>query len=132
MTRGGLLFAGKLLVSAGLLLFLLNKVQIAPVLGRFADADVAPMLAAFAVFLGQMALTALRYARVGDALGAPMDSATALRLVLVGHFFGQALPSAVGGDAVRIWMATRLGIPLGRERIEIVDLSGLRQLAGAM
>jgi len=114
MTRRHLVFAAKLLVSAGLLWFLLHKVRLGPVLERLAEADAAALLAAFAVFLFQMALTALRYARVGDALGAPMDAATALRLVLVGHFFGQALPSAVGGDAVRIWMATRLGIPLGR------------------
>ena len=114
MSRRALLFAAKLLVSAGLLAFLLHRARLGPVLERLADADAAPMLAAFAVFLFQVALTGLRYARVGDALGAPMDAATAMRLVLVGHFFGQALPSAVGGDAVRIWMATRLGIPLGR------------------
>ncbi len=114
MTRRGLLFAAKLLVSAGLLAFLLHRVSLAPVLGRLADADAGLLLAAFLAFLLQMALTGLRYARVGDALGAPMGAATALRLVLVGHFLGQALPSAVGGDAVRIWMATRLGIPLGR------------------
>jgi uncharacterized protein (TIRG00374 family) len=33
-------------------------------------------------------------------------------LVLIGHFFNQALPSSVGGDAVRIWCAYRAGLNL--------------------
>jgi uncharacterized membrane protein YbhN (UPF0104 family) len=33
-----------------------------------------------------------------------------LKIVLVGLFFNQVLPSGVGGDAVRAWRCHRLGI----------------------
>jgi uncharacterized membrane protein YbhN (UPF0104 family) len=35
---------------------------------------------------------------------------TLLKIVLVGLFFNQVLPSGVGGDAVRAWRCHRLGI----------------------
>ena len=37
-----------------------------------------------------------------------------MRLTLIGQFFNQTLPSAIGGDAVRAWLASREGVPLGK------------------
>jgi uncharacterized membrane protein YbhN (UPF0104 family) len=37
----------------------------------------------------------------------------ALRYLYVGVFINQALPSSVGGDAVRVWLAHKSGVPLG-------------------
>jgi uncharacterized membrane protein YbhN (UPF0104 family) len=36
-----------------------------------------------------------------------------LKLVFVGLFFNQVLPTGIGGDAVRAWRCTKLGIALG-------------------
>src|SRR5262245_41474008 len=36
-----------------------------------------------------------------------------LKLVFVGLFFNQVLPTGVGGDAVRAWRCSKLGIGLG-------------------
>ena len=38
---------------------------------------------------------------------------TLLKIVLVGLFFNQVLPTGVGGDAVRAWRCRKLGIGLG-------------------
>ena len=38
---------------------------------------------------------------------------TLLKIVLVGLFFNQVLPTGVGGDAVRAWRCSRVGIGLG-------------------
>jgi glycosyltransferase 2 family protein len=44
------------------------------------------------------------------AKGPAISFGEALRLMLIGHFFNQALPSSIGGDAVRIWCAWRAGL----------------------
>ena len=36
-----------------------------------------------------------------------------LKIVFVGLFFNQVLPTGVGGDAVRVWRCRKLGIGLG-------------------
>ena len=38
---------------------------------------------------------------------------TLLKIVFVGLFFNQVLPTGVGGDAVRVWRCRKLGIGLG-------------------
>jgi hypothetical protein len=38
---------------------------------------------------------------------------TLLKIVFVGVFFNQVLPTGVGGDAVRAWRCSRVGIALG-------------------
>jgi hypothetical protein len=38
---------------------------------------------------------------------------TLLKIVFVGAFFNQVLPTGVGGDAVRAWRCSRVGIALG-------------------
>jgi hypothetical protein len=40
-------------------------------------------------------------------------SATLLKIVFVGVFFNQVLPTGVGGDAVRAWRCSRVGVALG-------------------
>jgi glycosyltransferase 2 family protein len=44
------------------------------------------------------------------ASGPAIGFGPALRLVLIGHFFNQALPSSIGGDAVRVWCGWRAGL----------------------
>jgi uncharacterized protein (TIRG00374 family) len=44
----------------------------------------------------------------------------AWKLVLIGYFFNQTLPSTVGGDAYRAWGAYRLGIRAGEAVTSIV------------
>jgi uncharacterized membrane protein YbhN (UPF0104 family) len=50
-----------------------------------------------------------------------------LRIYLIGTFFNQTLPSTLGGDAFRVWLAGRLGTPLGKAvtGVLIDRLSGL-------
>ena len=55
-------------------------------------------------------LHTLRWMAVINANGHRLTFKTALRFVLIGHFFNQALPSSVGGDAMRVWCAYRAGL----------------------
>jgi glycosyltransferase 2 family protein len=70
-----------------------------------------PLLAAGATAL--LATSPLMAVRWHIVLGAETTSPgpwTLLKIVLVGLFFNQALPSGVGGDAIRAWRCHRLGI----------------------
>ncbi len=109
-----LVFLLKLAVSAGLVAWLGTRVDLAPLAGRFAGADPAWSLAALAVFLAQLAIAARRWALIQNAIGAPLGERAALELALVGQFFSQTLPSAIGGDAVRAALAARAGMPAAR------------------
>jgi uncharacterized membrane protein YbhN (UPF0104 family) len=70
-----------------------------------------PLLAAgTATLLATSPFSALRWHIVLAAETTSPGPWTLLKIVLVGLFFNQALPSGVGGDAIRAWRCHRLGI----------------------
>jgi hypothetical protein len=114
MTRRHWAILAKLAVSVALVVFLVRRVEIAPLAARFAALDPGWLALALAVFMGQLLITGRRFALIGRAIGATLPDAVALRLTLIGQFFSQTLPSAVGGDAVRAFLAQRHGLAWGR------------------
>lgn len=106
----------------------------------FAHVAALPLAAAAAGVLLLGAYTAVasyRWLAILRALGCPASWRTALRLSFVGAFFSQVLPATVGGDAVRIWEASREGIALDRawrsviyERVAFLLLTGIAAAAG--
>ena len=73
-------------------------------LGRLlAAAAPGYVAAAVAVLIVQTAVLGVRFHLIVKALGRPLTLRSAIELSFVGVFFNQALPSAVGGDAVRAW-----------------------------
>lgn len=73
-----------------------------------------PLLAAALVALLTASLVvALRWHVILSAEAPSPGPGTLLKIVLVGLFFNQILPTGVGGDAVRAWRCRRLGIGLG-------------------
>jgi glycosyltransferase 2 family protein len=63
------------------------------------------LLGAFTVLL------ALRWSDILAVIGHALPFRLLFAIVLIGQFFNQALPSAVGGDAMRIWLILRAGVP---------------------
>jgi glycosyltransferase 2 family protein len=104
----------KAAITLALLGWLLHRIDLAPLIARFGRLDVALTLAAVALMLAQLLLTGWRWAMISALIGAPLERSLALRLTLIGQFFNQTLPSAIGGDAVRAWLASREGIALGK------------------
>jgi glycosyltransferase 2 family protein len=73
-----------------------------------------PLLAgALVVLLATSAVVALRWHLILSAVAPSPGPAVLLKIVLVGMFFNQVLPTGVGGDAVRIWRCRKLDIALG-------------------
>ena len=104
----------KLVVTTGLLVYLVRKVSIGPALAQMATMRPAAAIGAAILVLLQLALGSVRWQLISGLLQAPMHLGRAFKFTLIGQFFNQVLPTALGGDAVRAWLASRDGAPLGR------------------
>lgn len=103
------LAGAKAVVTASLLAVVFRNVDPAPVVARLAGMTWIWAAAAAAAMASQLALTALRWSMVCRLLHIALPRMQALRLMLIGGFFGQTLPSGLGGDAVRAWLLARAG-----------------------
>lgn len=104
----------KVAVSLGLIAWLAARIDLAPLAARFVAADPLWVTLALVVFACQLVVAALRWARIQQAIGATLATRDAIELALIGQFFSQTLPSAIGGDAVRAALAARRGLAMAR------------------
>lgn len=105
--RRWILLALKLGISAGLLYCAFAGVDVGAVGGHLARLDPFWVAAALGALLLQLVAAAQRWTWIAAALGAALPLGRAIRFTFVGTFFNQALPSTVGGDAMRIWLLGR-------------------------
>src|SRR5258707_1064877 len=103
----------KIAISIVLITIVLRAFDVRGVVTHFAKVDVPTLLLGIAIALSIALLHTLRWLVVINANGSKLGFKTALQVVLIGHFFNQALPSSVGGDAVRVWCAYRAGLTFG-------------------
>lgn len=102
----------KVAVSAFLIWLAFRNVDLRDVGGRMLDIPLAALSLAVVMFLIQYPVCALRWQAVVRAIGAEMPLRQALSIFWIGAFFNQALPSSVGGDAVRIYKVYKAGVRL--------------------
>lgn len=114
------MLAFKLMVTGALLWFLFRKVDLEPVAIRLGSMQAGWVVAALAVLFGQLLLTGVRWYFVGQIVGAGIGLRLATRLILVGQFFNQVLPSSVGGDAIRAWLLSREGISIRHALVSVI------------
>jgi glycosyltransferase 2 family protein len=110
----------KLIVTCVLLWFVFHKVDIAPLLQRLGTLQMGWVVAALVILFSQLMLTGVRWYFVGHLVGAGASLTLAARLILVGQFFNQVLPSSVGGDGVRAWLLSREGISIRRALVSVI------------
>lgn len=104
----------KAAVTLSLLVWLLHRIDLAPLLARLGSLDPVLAIAAIVLMTAQLLLTGWRWSAIARMIGAPIARDTTVRLTLIGQFFNQTLPSAIGGDAVRAWLAQREGMSLAK------------------
>jgi uncharacterized membrane protein YbhN (UPF0104 family) len=100
-------FGVKILISAALLLWIFNRVQTAEPSMRIGGGDWGPILLVWLVQSLLPFVQAQRWRLIAATLGGKPPFSTAAKNVYIGQFFNQVLPSAIGGDAVRVWKLTR-------------------------
>ena len=113
MIKKWLPLALKFAVSGLLIWFLLDSIDLAAARNRLVEVAPGMLVLAVAVLVVQIVISVVRWGMVLDALEASLTFVTALRIFMIGAFFNQTLPSSVGGDGVRMYMAHRAGLKLG-------------------
>jgi glycosyltransferase 2 family protein len=97
----------RLAVTAALLAAVTWRLDLRALARRAAHLDPRWTVAALAAVLAAVAISAWKWGAVLAARGRPLPYRRLLRHYLVGLFFNNLLPTAVGGDAVRAWEAAR-------------------------
>jgi glycosyltransferase 2 family protein len=99
-------------VTVGLLAALAAKVDVARLGAVLAQATPLPFAGAVLALAAATLVNAFRWHAILGKAASPGWGA-ALKLLWLGLFFNQVLPTGVGGDAVRAWRCRRFGIGLG-------------------
>ncbi len=108
------LFLGlKAAFSIALVAFIMNSVGIDRALGHIMNASPAWLLLAAVLVVVQVFICAYRWNAVLKIYGEPLEYSQVFRFFYIGSFFNQALPSSVGGDAIRSYRAYKAGMGLG-------------------
>jgi uncharacterized membrane protein YbhN (UPF0104 family) len=101
------------LVTAGLILALATRFDLGQAAELISHVNLPLIAATLLVFLIANFVVGWRWQFILSAEAPSPGSATLLKIVFVGLFFNQVLPTGVGGDAVRAWRCSRVGIALG-------------------
>lgn len=101
-TRGLLMMLLKAAVSLALLLFLLDQVDLARLWSAARTASVPWLVAALALYLAMVLVSAWRWGLLLKAQGVQLSFTHLTSSFLVATFFNNFLPSNIGGDVVRI------------------------------
>lgn len=113
ITRTRIAIFVKVVVSVALVWALMRAVGAGDAFARMLDLRPEWLFIAIILGLAQTAVGAFRWRAVLLAIDAPMAWPQLFRMSYIGAFFNQTLPSSVGGDAVRGYMAYRAGAGLG-------------------
>jgi glycosyltransferase 2 family protein len=108
------LLSAKCALSVGLLWLLFATYDLAGTMARIAAVDPVFFAASVAGEVLSVAFATIRWLLVLAGIGVSPGFAPAFAIVFIGVFFNQALPSNLGGDAMRVWRLFKLGSTLGR------------------
>ncbi|MBZ4210099.1 MAG: flippase-like domain-containing protein [Rhodoferax sp.] len=97
----------RLLVAVLLIALLFVNLNVGHLVDRLLNLSWQGTAAAFALVLLAIVISAWKWGLILRARQQRLPFLTLLRLYFVGLFFNNVLPTAVGGDAVRAWEATK-------------------------
>lgn len=104
--------AVKVAISVLLLWLLLRHQDLGVLRGELMQLDDRMLAVATLLYAALTPVLALRWSAVLAALRSPLGVRSSFPIVMIGLFFSQMLPSGVGGDVARAWLARNAGLPL--------------------
>ncbi len=107
--RSFLVLVIRIVVSLGLLYLALRGIDVGNLKNRLGGIQPAWFGVSVLVTLFQVLVGAMRWREITNQCGAPLTDSQAFRFNMIGSFFNQTLPSAIGGDAMRLWLVGRTG-----------------------
>ncbi|MFH0919838.1 MAG: lysylphosphatidylglycerol synthase transmembrane domain-containing protein [Fibrobacterota bacterium] len=105
--KRALLLLFKISVTLALFYFLFSRLGFANIMGRVASADMIWLAGGLLVFLASMFLSAFQWDLLLKAQGISLGYGKIFSLYMVGHFFNNFLPGAMGGDVVKVYRLRR-------------------------
>lgn len=105
------MFALRASVTVALVAYVCSEIDIDQLAHRLTGAEEVWVVATLLILATQIVLAALRWQRVICTLHDRIGIGHSLRYTWEGAFFSQMLPSAIGGDVVRVWRIHRAGVP---------------------
>jgi hypothetical protein len=106
-TRRALLVGLRVLVSAGLLVYLLLQVEAAKLAAIGRGLALPFIMLSIALQIGGVFVSALKWWLLLRARGQPVPYLWTVRSYLIGQFFNNFLPTMIGGDAIRVYQLTQ-------------------------
>ncbi|MCB9207150.1 MAG: flippase-like domain-containing protein, partial [Ignavibacteriales bacterium] len=97
------------IISTGLLLFLLKDVEFSEIIHSIKSADLFLLLIAFSLHAFGLIISAFRWRLLLKSLKVPSKIPYLIKSYLVASFFNHFIPSTVGGDSVRAYDSYKLG-----------------------
>jgi uncharacterized protein (TIRG00374 family) len=110
----------KIVITLGLLVTLASKVNLRAVGEKIGEIGFMACAVCILATLVLTVLVAWRWRMILARMQSPVTFGESWRLVLIGLFFNQVLPSSIGGDAVRVWLLTRGGSRLRTAFLSVV------------
>jgi glycosyltransferase 2 family protein len=102
----------KAAITLVLFVLLARKMDLQATLQHLSQITLFTAILCLLIIFSATAIATLRWSVVLRTIGRSFDLGTLFRLNLIGQFFNQALPSAVGGDGIRVWLLYRRGASL--------------------
>lgn len=121
----------KISLSAILIGYLLQSVNLDNALSQLHQVSPVWLVISMLALAAQFIFSTVRWQVVLVALHASISLAEAFKLIIIGAFFNQLLPSSAGGDGVRIYKAYKNGLTL-QSAINSVMLERLSTVLGLL
>jgi glycosyltransferase 2 family protein len=100
--KSGLRVAAQLLVSAGLIAYLVWKIDVGETVDNIASSNPLYVLAAVAIYVLTLVPMAWRWQVLLASKGVHEPLSWLVKLYMIGYAASQVLPTGIGGDALRI------------------------------
>jgi uncharacterized membrane protein YbhN (UPF0104 family) len=130
MNRKTFFFIVKFAISGLLIWFIASNFEIGTATDRLKEIRYVYVLGAFLVFIALLIINTIRWQTVLTAIHANLPFPRAAKFFYIAIFFNQTLPSTIGGDALRMFLARKAGVDLtaainGVVLERVATLSGL-------
>jgi glycosyltransferase 2 family protein len=104
------LFAAKLLLSIGVIVYLVRRLDLQQLRVNLFAVDPWTFLLALVLVSLQTVILNGRWMLIMRSLGVAIEWLAGMRILMISLWFNQVLPSSAGGDVVRIWLLRRRGV----------------------
>jgi uncharacterized membrane protein YbhN (UPF0104 family) len=110
----------KVIVSLGLITFLINQVDFKEIVNILKNIDITMIIYALILLIIQVFIATIRWQFVLKCQKIEVDYKSILQILWSGLFFNQVMPSSVGGDVIRGYYLKKQGMTIGEATLGVL------------